>query len=194
MLNKTKLKDSNNITARELAKISRENRRITDAIEKQRNRKNVPESEYLTSMKDKTNVVEFDDLHRLPGFQSLDIRKNLIDHDLYHFARDTGKGYENAPVFAYADADSRAGLVGEEGSALRQKSLILIYGGHDDTSGGIALFEVFENVVVEDQVAFEDLDDGFLGDIVIGRPETAGGYNQPGALERQVKRFFHELQ
>jgi peptide/nickel transport system ATP-binding protein len=63
MLNKTKLKDSNNITARELAKISRENRRITDAIEKQRNRKNVPESEYLTSMKDKTNVVEFDDLH-----------------------------------------------------------------------------------------------------------------------------------
>jgi len=63
MLNKTKIKDSNNITARELAKISRENRRITDAIEKQRNRKNVPESEYLTSMKDKTNVVEFDDLH-----------------------------------------------------------------------------------------------------------------------------------
>lgn len=63
MLNKTKIKDSNNITARELAKISRENRRITDAIEKQRNRKNVPESEYLSSMKDKTNVVEFDDLH-----------------------------------------------------------------------------------------------------------------------------------
>jgi peptide/nickel transport system ATP-binding protein len=63
MFKKTKIKDSNNITARELAKISKENRRITDEIEKQRNRKNVPESEYLTSMKDKSNVVEFDDLH-----------------------------------------------------------------------------------------------------------------------------------
>ncbi len=63
VFNKTKIKDSNNISARELAKISRENRRITDAIEKQRNRKNVPESEYLTSMQDKTNVVEFENLH-----------------------------------------------------------------------------------------------------------------------------------
>ncbi len=36
---------------------------ITDAIEKQRNRKNVPESEYLTQMRDPNNVVEFDDLH-----------------------------------------------------------------------------------------------------------------------------------
>lgn len=60
---KAKPKDSNHISARELAKISRENRRITDVIEKQRNRKNVPESEYITSMKDPTNVVEFDGLH-----------------------------------------------------------------------------------------------------------------------------------
>jgi len=60
---KTKPKDSNHISARELAKISRENRRITDEIEHQRNRKNVPESEYLTSMKDSANVVEFDNLH-----------------------------------------------------------------------------------------------------------------------------------
>lgn len=59
----TKVKDSNNISARELARISRENRRVTDAIEKERNRTNVPESEYLTSMNDKTNVVEFDNLH-----------------------------------------------------------------------------------------------------------------------------------
>lgn len=51
------------LTARESARISRENRRITDAIEKQRKRKNVPESEYLTTMRDPNNVVEFDDLH-----------------------------------------------------------------------------------------------------------------------------------
>jgi len=51
------------LTARESARISRENRRITDEIEKKRKRKNVPESEFLTEMKDPNNVVEFDDLH-----------------------------------------------------------------------------------------------------------------------------------
>ncbi len=56
-------KDSNHISARQLAIISRENRHITDAIEKQRNRKNVPEAEFLTKMKDPANVVEFDNLH-----------------------------------------------------------------------------------------------------------------------------------
>lgn len=60
---KVKKKDDSHISARELSKISRENRRITDRIERQRNRKNVPPSEYLTKMKDPANVVEFDDLH-----------------------------------------------------------------------------------------------------------------------------------
>ena len=60
--NKTK-KKANYISARESSQISRENRRITDAIEKRRNRKNVPPSEYLTQMRDPANVVEFDDLH-----------------------------------------------------------------------------------------------------------------------------------
>lgn len=59
---KTKPKDNQHISAHELSKISRENHRITDAIEKQRNRRNVPESEYQTSMKDPANVVEFDNL------------------------------------------------------------------------------------------------------------------------------------
>jgi peptide/nickel transport system ATP-binding protein len=59
----TKPKDTSRITARESAKISRENRRITNALEKARDRKNVPESEYLTEMKDSKNVVEFDNLH-----------------------------------------------------------------------------------------------------------------------------------
>jgi peptide/nickel transport system ATP-binding protein len=60
---KVKPTNGNHLSARELAKISRKNRRITDAIEKQRNRKNVPESEYLTTMKNPDNVVEFDNLH-----------------------------------------------------------------------------------------------------------------------------------
>jgi peptide/nickel transport system ATP-binding protein len=60
---RVKSNNSNRISAREMVKISRENRRITNAIERQRNRKNVPESEYLTSMRDPNNVVEFDNLH-----------------------------------------------------------------------------------------------------------------------------------
>ncbi|MFA5449865.1 MAG: ABC transporter ATP-binding protein [Clostridia bacterium] len=55
--------DANYISAKESRRISKSNRKITDAIERQRKRKNIPESEYLTTMKDPNNVVEFDDLH-----------------------------------------------------------------------------------------------------------------------------------
>ena len=51
------------LSAKEARKISRENRKITDAYEKKRKRKNVPESEYVTKMKDEGNVVEIDNLH-----------------------------------------------------------------------------------------------------------------------------------
>ncbi len=54
--------ETNFLTAKESRAISKENRRITDAIEKQRNRRNIPESEYTTRMKNSDNVVEFDDL------------------------------------------------------------------------------------------------------------------------------------
>jgi len=63
ILKKSKSTQINRISTRELAQISRENRRITDKIEKERNRKNVPESEYLANMKNPANVVEFDNLH-----------------------------------------------------------------------------------------------------------------------------------
>lgn len=56
-------KNPNYISARELRRISKENRRITNEIEKVRNRKNVPPEEYMTQMKDNNNVVEFDNLH-----------------------------------------------------------------------------------------------------------------------------------
>ncbi len=60
---KSKVKKSNYLSAREARKIAKENRRITNEFEVINNRKNVPESEYLTQMKDPKNVVEFDDLH-----------------------------------------------------------------------------------------------------------------------------------
>ena len=58
-----KRKGVNYISRRESARISRENRKITNAIERERNRKHVDPSEYMTKMKDPNNVVEFDDVH-----------------------------------------------------------------------------------------------------------------------------------
>ena len=51
------------LSARESRQISRFNRRITAQIERERNRRNVARSEYVTKMRDPNNVVEFDDLH-----------------------------------------------------------------------------------------------------------------------------------
>ena len=51
------------LSAKESRRISKENRRITNEYEKKRKRKNVPESEYLTTMHDPNNAVEFDNLH-----------------------------------------------------------------------------------------------------------------------------------
>ena len=50
------------LTAREIKKIAKENRRVTAALEKNRRRKNVAEAQYLTQMKDPENAVEFDGL------------------------------------------------------------------------------------------------------------------------------------
>ncbi|MCR5341894.1 MAG: ABC transporter ATP-binding protein [Butyrivibrio sp.] len=56
-------KNSNYISAKESRRISRENRKITSEIEKKRNRKHIPESEYVTKMKNPDNCVEFDNVH-----------------------------------------------------------------------------------------------------------------------------------
>ena len=51
------------LSAKESRRISKENRRITNQFEKERKRKNVPESEYTTTMHNPENAVEFDNLH-----------------------------------------------------------------------------------------------------------------------------------
>ncbi len=51
------------LSARESRRISKENRKITNELEKKRKRRNVPEAEYLTHMQDENNAVEFDNLH-----------------------------------------------------------------------------------------------------------------------------------
>ena len=51
------------LSAKESRLISKRNRKITNDLEKKHKRKNVPESEYLCSMKNNENVLEIDDLH-----------------------------------------------------------------------------------------------------------------------------------
>ena len=58
-----KKKEAGYLSARESRRIARENRKITNELEKKYKRKNVPESEYLTTMRDPRNVLEIDDLH-----------------------------------------------------------------------------------------------------------------------------------
>lgn len=60
---KSKVRNVNYLSGKELRKISKENRRITDELERIRNRRDVPESEYTTTMKDPNNILEIDNLH-----------------------------------------------------------------------------------------------------------------------------------
>ncbi len=58
-----KKRDNGYLSAKESRKISKENRKITNQFEKRYKRKNVPEEEYLTNMKNPANALEIDDLH-----------------------------------------------------------------------------------------------------------------------------------
>lgn len=60
---KTKIKNINYISAKESRRIAKENRKITKELDKNFNRKNVPEVEYSSAMRNPENVVEFDNLH-----------------------------------------------------------------------------------------------------------------------------------
>ena len=60
---KQDIKNAHYISYDESKKIAKENRRITRDFENKKKRKNVSESDYLSTMKDNNNVVEFDDLH-----------------------------------------------------------------------------------------------------------------------------------
>ncbi len=58
-----KKKDDGYMSARESRRIAKENRAITNKLEKKYKRKNVPEEEFLTQMKDPGNTLEIDNLH-----------------------------------------------------------------------------------------------------------------------------------
>jgi len=62
-MSEKKKSNPNYLSAKESRAISKKNRKITAEMEKQHKRKNIPESDYITEMKDPKNVVEFDNLH-----------------------------------------------------------------------------------------------------------------------------------
>lgn len=95
------------LSAKESRRISKENRRITDRYEKQRKRRNVPESEYVTEMHDEKNAVEFDNLHT-------------------YFFTDTGVVKSVDGVSFEVPIGKTVGIVGESGCGKSVTSLSLM--------------------------------------------------------------------
>ncbi len=99
-------KKSHYISAKESRKIAKENVKITKEFEKRKKRKNV-ESEYLSEMKDPSNIVEFEDLHT-------------------YFYTDTGVVKAVNGVTFSIPAGSTVGVVGESGCGKSVTSLSLM--------------------------------------------------------------------
>ncbi|MBE5955855.1 MAG: ABC transporter ATP-binding protein [Lachnospiraceae bacterium] len=95
------------LSAKESRLISKQNRKITNEYEKKRKRKNVPESEYLTEMKDPKNAVEFDNLHT-------------------YFFTDTGTVKSVDGVSFDVPIGKTVGIVGESGCGKSVTSLSLM--------------------------------------------------------------------
>ena len=102
-----KMHNDGYLSAKESRRISKENRKITNALEKKRKRKNVPESEYLTEMHDPNNAVEFDNLHT-------------------YFFTDTGVVKSVDGVTFSVPIGKTVGVVGESGCGKSVTSLSLM--------------------------------------------------------------------
>ena len=95
------------LSGKEARRISKENRKITNQFEKKRKRRNVPESEYLTTMHDANNAVEFDNLHT-------------------YFFTDTGTVKSVDGVTFEVPIGKTVGVVGESGCGKSVTSLSLM--------------------------------------------------------------------
>ena len=95
------------LSGKEARRISKENRKITNQFEKKRKRRNVPESEYLTTMHDANNAVEFDNLHT-------------------YFFTDTGVVKSVDGVSFDVPVGKTVGVVGESGCGTSVTSLSLM--------------------------------------------------------------------
>lgn len=97
----------NYLSAKESRRISRENRKITNELEKKYKRKNVPESEYLTQMHDWENALEIDDLHT-------------------YFFSDVGTVHAVDGISFDVPAGKTVGVVGESGCGKSVTSLSIM--------------------------------------------------------------------
>lgn len=95
------------LSAKESRRISKQNRKITNEFEKKYKRKNVPESEYLTQMKDPRNALEIDDLHT-------------------HFFTDVGTVKAVDGVTFEVPSGMTVGVVGESGCGKSVTSLSIM--------------------------------------------------------------------
>ena len=128
---KVQAKSVNYISGKELRKISKENRRITDALEKKRERKNVPESEYITQMRDPNNIVEVE------GLQT-------------YFFTDIGTVKAVDGVSFDVPKGKTVGIVGESGCGKSVTSLSmmqLVQRPQGQTVGGSIKFNVGDHAV-----------------------------------------------
>ena len=104
---KSTAKSVNYLSGRQVREITRYNRKTMRKFEQRNNRRNVPEEEYLTKMKNPDNVVEFDDLHT-------------------YFFTDTGTVKAVDGVTFDVPAGKTVGVVGESGCGKSVTSLSLM--------------------------------------------------------------------
>ncbi len=100
-------KNEGYISARESRRISRENRKITDKLEEQHKRKNVPESEYTATMRNLNNAIEIENLHT-------------------YFFTDVGTVHAVDGISFDVPAGKTVGLVGESGCGKSVTSLSIM--------------------------------------------------------------------
>ena len=123
------------LSAKESRRISKENRRITNELEKKRKRKNVPEEEYTTRMHNENNAVEFDNLHT-------------------YFYTDAGTVKSVDGVTFDVPIGKTVGVVGESGCGKSVTSLSLMQ-----------LLQRPQGQVVEGEIRLLNLGDGKAYDI-----------------------------
>lgn len=127
-----KEKNAAYISNKESRRISKENAKITKAFEKKKKQR-IPESEYLTQMKDDNNVIEFDDLHT-------------------YFYTDTGTVKAVNGVSFNVPEGSIVGVVGESGCGKSVTSLSLmklVQGPYGQIVSGSIRFKTKKNKVYD---------------------------------------------
>lgn len=92
---------------KELKRVALENKIAMDLYKSKKKRKEIPESEYITEMKDSNNVIEFDDLHT-------------------YFYTDTGTVKAISGVTFSIPKGTTVGVVGESGCGKSVTSLSLM--------------------------------------------------------------------